>query len=132
MVRFYDWIFKHGDGVNGIDEHAGLTEAVLLVDDLHVALIAPVCSPRVLHEEVFSAFFNAVANQEDRMVQPTVWAIRAIEDASARVMLPVPRGKAVDLDGDLNRAEFGQCCLDLVTVGQLELAIFSLFADKMV
>ena len=130
MVRFRLWIFKHGDGVNGIDEHAGLADAVLLVLDLHVALIAPACSPRVLHEEVFSAFLHAVANQEDRMVQPTGRAIRAVEDASANELLPVSRG--VGLDGDLNRADVRQGCLDLVTVGQFELAFFRLAANHMV
>ena len=66
------------------------------------------------------------------MVQPTARAVRAIEDTSARVMLPVPRGKAVDLNGNLNRADVRQGCLDLVTIGQLELTFFSLVADKMI
>ena len=107
MVRFFYWfnLRKLCDGVDRIDEHAGLADAGFLVDDLHVACVTPARSPRVLHEEVFSAFVNAVADQEDRMVQPTGRAIRAVEDTSADELLPARRVKAVDLDGDLNRAD---------------------------
>lgn len=44
--------------------------------DFHIALVAPICAPRVAHEEVLHAILDAVAHSSDGMVdrRATGWA----------------------------------------------------------
>mmetsp|Transcript_62644 Transcript_62644/g.139805 ORF Transcript_62644/g.139805 Transcript_62644/m.139805 type:complete len:401 (-) Transcript_62644:246-1448(-) len=68
------------DGVRSLALDATLAGACLATLQLHVTLLAPACTPTVLHEPVVLTAFRAVADYQDAMVQ--LGATRLAEDAA--------------------------------------------------